>query len=449
MRKNSLSILVIGVLFLSYTYQIFNTKKYQYPDSVIAWDIISYYAYLPATFIEKDYQLRFLDTKKNVAGTYWPQKTEEGKYVIKTTMGLAIMYSPFFFIAHIVAPFFSFEPNGFTQPYALALILSSVFYVILGFCFVRKLLLNYFSDKIISLVLLIIGLTSNLFWYTTLEAPMSHAYSFFLFALFIYFTEKWHKKNTLKNSIFLGLIFGLIGLIRPTNSLIIFTFLFYQIQNFKEKYVLLKRSYVQLFVIAMAAFLVCIPQFLYWKSLTGQYLYFSYGENERFFFSDPKIMAVLFSFRKGWLIYTPIVILALVGIPFMAKNKTKEHIFGLSLFLIINIYVVSCWWSWWYGGGFGMRALIESYALLSIPLASLLTWIFKQKTYLRLALLTVVLFLSLQSGFHTVQYYYGSIHWDSMTKEAYKDSFWKIRPSSDFQNLIEAPNYKQAQEGMR
>ncbi len=446
--KNIFSIIIVLIVSASSLYLTFNTGRFKTPSKIIAWDVISYYSYLPATFIEKDYKLTFLKDFEH----YWPETTEDGAYVIRTTMGLSIMYSPFFFIAHWLAPEFGFEADGFTQPYALALILSSIFFVFLGFLFLRKLLLKYYSDLVVGIVLLIIGLGTNLFWYTTIAAPMSHAYSFALFAIFLYLTEKWHRKISLKNSVLLGLVFGLISLIRPTNSLIILVFAFYKVSNFrtfKEKFILFRNNFLQLFIIAFFAFLVCLPQFLYWKSLTGEFLYFSYGSDQNFFFQNPKIFKVLFSFRKGWLVYTPVMIFALLGFILMVKTETKQYLLAILLFTAINIYVISSWWCWWYGGGFGMRALIESYALFAIPLAAFFSWLLKQKLKKRIFLLLPVIMISLQSAFHTVQYYYGAIHWDSMTKEAYFDSFWRSKRSEDFKNKIKPPDYEAAKKGIR
>ena len=47
-----------------------------------------------------------------------------------------------------------------------------------------------------------------------------------------------------------------------------------------------------------------------------------------------------------------------------------------------------------------------------------------------------------------IQYYNGAIHWDSMTREAYLDSFGRLHPSARFYNLLEAPDYDKAREGL-
>ena len=56
-------------------------------------DVISYYGYLPAMFIYHDVSLSFIDADREAfKDQYWPETTPEGKHVLKTTMGLGILY---------------------------------------------------------------------------------------------------------------------------------------------------------------------------------------------------------------------------------------------------------------------------------------------------------------------------------------------------------------------
>jgi hypothetical protein len=187
----------------------------------------------------------------------------------------------------------------------------------------------------------------------------------------------------------------------------------------------------------VAGFLMWVPQLLYWKYTTGAWLFYSYGD-ERFFFLRPAIADGLFSYRKGWLLYTPIMVLALAGIPPLRK-RLPAAFWPVLLFTVLNIYIVLSWWSWWYGGSFGLRAFIDSYAFLALPLASFLSWVFSQRVWFRVATTIVVLVLVWHSIFQTMQYYYGAIHWDGMNRAAYWNSFLRLRPSGEFYGLITPP----------
>lgn len=441
-----IAILLVAAFMLL---RVVNNHRYSEPERVIAWDIISYYAYLPATFIEHDLTLAFTDGPH--AGTYWPETLADGSKVIKTSMGLSIMYCPFFLMAHVAAPLLGYPADGFSVPYAFALTMAGLFYCILGLVLLRKVLLRHFPEWITALTLFIIAICTNLYWYSTYEAPMSHAFSFCLFALLAWLTERWHERPTAWHTAATGLTLGLISLVRPTNALVVIYFLLFGIQSKKtlrSKWKMLTDRWWKPALLVASILLVWVPQTAYWYVNTGHLFFYSYGGNERFFFADPQWFKGLFSFRKGWLIYTPVMLFALAGfVPLYRRHRT--HFWGLAVFTILNLYVVFCWWCWWYGGGLGLRALIESYALLALPLAAWIEWSASRQRMLRWALWGLLGAVAALSAFHNVRYYHGSIHWDSMTRAAYFDGFVRKSPSERFQSLLQAPDYEAARKGIR
>ena len=279
---------------------------------------------------------------------------------------------------------------------------------------------------------------------------MPHQFNFALFSIFLYFTVSWYEKKSILKSIIIGISLGLLSLIRPTDILIAIIFPLYGIHRFKDikqRSIDFINSYQHILVIILSAFIIWIPQLLYWKFLTGHYLFFSYTDNEHFFWNNPHIIEGLVGYRKGWLLYTPLMIFAIIGLFFM-KPKANKFLLPIIIFLPINIYIIFSWWAWWYGGSFGCRPIIESYALLSIPLASFLEKILSQKKVIKIASLSLVIIFAAYNLFATQQYRYGSIHWDGMTKEAYWDSFGRLHPSKRFKYLIKRPDYDAAKNGI-
>ena len=448
-KSISLSCVAIILIAALLLLRMFNSHRYTDPEKVIAWDVVSYYAYLPATFIEHDLTLSF--TEHEHVGTYWPETLEDGSKVIKTSMGVSIMYCPFFLAAHLTAPFLGYPADGFSEPYAFALVLAGLFYALLGLLLLRKVLLRHFPEWITALTLIIVALCTNLYWYSLYESPMSHAFSFCLIALLALLTELWHNKPSVGRSLGIGLTLGLISLVRPTNALVGIYFLLYGVRS-KEtivaKWQVLLQSWRNLLLMAAGILIVWAPQMAYWYANTGHLFHYSYGESERFFFGDSKILQGLLGFRKGWLIYTPVMLFALTGlVPLYRRHR--RFFWAITLFLIINIYVIFSWWCWWYGGSCGMRAMIDCYALLAIPLAAWIEWVASRKCFLRWLLLILLVAVSALSAFHNLRYIHGSIHWDSMTKEAYFNSFFHTHPCEGFDSLLEEPEYEAARAGIR
>jgi len=444
LNKFDFSLITIYVLIFALLVTIINTGLYKENEKVLYADVAIYYVYLPITFIHHDYTAVSIDRKANQLICTHP--TSIGKRAIKYTMGMAVLYSPFFFITHLYSHLFGLDTSGYSMQYQLALLLSSLFYFAIGLFFLRKVLLMYFNQLVTSITIFAIVIGTNLLHYATYRAPVSHAYSFALFSVFIYLTILWHRKPNYYKSITIGLLTGLIVLVRPSNIIIILFFIFYNVsswENIKSKVVFYLKDYKQMLVIVFFAIVVWIPQLLYWKSVTGNFFYYSYGD-EGFFFSNPQIYRGLFSYRNGWLTYTPLMIFALIGI-FMLLKKHREFFVPILIFTILNIYIVLSWWCWWYVG-YGNRAFVESYALLSIPFSTFLSWFFSKKI-LKIIIIPVIAFLVFLNSFMVWQFNNGMGHYDSMTKEAYWKCFLKVDRSGKIWKYIKHPDYKKAKQG--
>ncbi len=431
-------------------YSAFYNKYWKENEGIIHWDIISYYGYLPATFIYKDVTCKFLNNPpKDYTGVIWAEKSANECFVFKTSMGMSILYSPFFFIAHALAKSLGYKPDGYTIPYRFAIAMSCVFYLLIGLFFLRKVLEHFFSKWIIAITLFSIVICTNLIHYSIQEAGMSHVYSFSLFSIFLFLVIKWYEKPNYAFIILIGLIGGLITLIRPTNIIVFTIFILYGIcsfSDFKQRIIFFIKSYKKIILMTIGFFIIWLPQFLYWKTTTGYYLYYSYGNDGNFFFTHPVIIRGLFSYRNGWLLYTPIMILAISGMIFL-KKQIRNLYFPFSIFIILNVYVIFSWWCWWYTG-MGNRAFIESYAILSIPLAAFFQWTFYNKRiFFKIFFFCLFIIFNLFGIYHTLKYHYGSLHHCGMTKKAYWQSFGKLRPQGNYYYLLRVPDYEKAKLG--
>jgi MFS family permease len=444
-----LSILIIFLVVSIYTIHIGYWKR---NDKIISKDVLHYYAYLPATFIYHDITLDFVfENPDNYRDKFWPVISPVNKNVIMVTMGMSMLYAPSFLITRMIMLLHGDDSDGFSPPYRVGLIIGGIVYLILSLFFLKRILLRYFSSITTAISLIMIVLGTNLGHYVTQEVTMSHLYSFFLFTVFLYLTILWHENPKSKYAILLGLTIGLIVLVRPSNILAGLVFVFWNIsdiQSFKDKWNLFRKQYFQLIAILLFAIIIWIPQLIYWKYLTGTFFFYGYGEESRFFFGNPQIFNNLFSYRKGWLIYTPIMILAFTGLFIMWKQK-RGMLVPLVIFTILNIYVVSSWWSWWYGGGFGMRAYVETYAFYSLGFAAFVQWILNRRCWLtKIPLFLLIAVLISFNLFQTRQYYYGSIHYVGMTEKAYWHQFLKLEPYGNFYDLLTIPDMQKARMGV-
>lgn len=417
-------------------------------DQVINNDVVSYYAYLPAGLIFHDLNFNFTKSlPEGFKGKIWVETAPNGKPILRMTMGLAILWLPFFVLAHLYAKIAGFEALGYSLPYSFSIFAAAIFYLLIGLIYLRKTLLKYFSEVITGITILLVVMATNMIYYILSEPGMSHVFSFSLIITFFFYTLKWIEKPNLLLSLCLGFLAGLIVLIRPINGLFLIFPALLSIRTFSEFYTRLISNWRYILLAGLAAFVVVLPQLVYWKIQTGHLFFNSYMDSGRFYFLNSHVIDGLFSFRKGWFIYTPVMLFSIAGL-FMLKQYSKGLTKVILIFLVIYVYVIFSWWCWWYGGSFGSRPMIDTYGIMAIPLAAFLSFIMKRAIWQRALLGVVLVLFVFLNQFQMNQYRTSLLHWDSMTGKAYKGIFLKKNWPEGYDKMIEIPDYEQALKGI-
>lgn len=418
--------ILIFVLLLSFAATNFIGPN-QYRKVIIDGDGSGLYAYLPAVFIYKSvdftpvFELEKSRRAPDYIGHYFHK--HEDILVNKYTSGTAILQFPFFLLAYILSLIFGFEADGYNILFQYAVAISALCWVFAGLVFFVKLAHLYNIKQEFAWLIAIGGfIGTNLFYYTLVAPAASHAYSFSLITMFVYFM----KKNFLeyhRRSLFLAsLLLALIILVRPVNILIVMAIPFLSgsftnlISLIKEK--LLSGDILLLIFI----FIIGIsPQLIINYLQTGQALVYGYT-NEGFYLTKPETIQFLFSFQKGWFIYTPIMLLLFPALIVLIK-KSKYEFYCFCFFLIGILYIFSSWWNWFYGDSFGMRPMVDFYSLFFLLTALLLASIKRKWLWISIAIFSG-LCISLNL-IQTIQFAKGILHPDSMNREAYLQTFLK------------------------
>ena len=420
------------VLFFMALWSAIGSKwKNNYWKDIIVYDGKGYYSYLPAVFIYQDLQWGFMDMyeKKH----YEPQNyfnyayTIDGRKINKYFCGVAVMQTPFFLTALAGSRIFGIDPDGYTILFQLSVSVAALFYFSLGIYFLSRLLIRMnFSRFIVLSVLLLISFATNLFYYASSEPCMSHVYSFCAVAGFLLYLKLAMDGHQVRHYLKAVFFFGLVCIIRPTNGIIILALPFFA-GSWKNLSDFFKTTFAQrkIWISSMLVlFSVLGTQVLLIWLQTGKLFVWSY-EHERFYFDKPELFNVLFSYKKGLFIYTPLVFVSLFGFFYMAReNKFKAAI--LFTLLFGATYILSCWWLWYYGGSFGMRPFIDYYPFTAILLAILLTRPIKLQ--IKILSWTSCAICLYYTHVQTWQYRSGMLHYSEMNQEKY----WKIFMSTSF-----------------
>lgn len=400
----------------------------------------SYYAYLPALFEYGDITLSFEGADGGPFG--WSVAAENGR-VLKMSSGVSILLSPFYLCAHGIDLIFNHSKDSFDAIHLKWVFAGAIFYLLLGLFFIKLILDFYFNSWISNSSIILCFFSGNLIYYAFYEALMSHVFTIFSFSALIYYWILFIKDFKNKYAIFSAFFAGLVFLIRPVNIVLYLfpLFLFISQLGIKES-VKLIFSRSQSFLLFVLFFALSIsPQFIYWKIVSGDWFFYAYT-NEKFFFENPNIIEGLFSYRKGWLLYSPLMILSIIGFFFLPKKLKLPLIFTL----IIFVFVVFSWWTWWYGGGFGSRPMLDIMIFSALGFASLQKFLWDRKWYLKLLTAVLAGFFMYVSMFQTWQYRSGLLHWDSLTKEAYWSMFLKKSYPPNFDKMLKSPDYESALE---
>lgn len=419
------------------------------PNKIIAWDIYGYYIYLPATFIYNDVGLKDLTPLHESLKIYdstpylyqlvqMPNGTSMNIYQV----GMAILYLPFFFIGHIIASTGNYPTDGFSAPYQLSVFYGGIIYSMVGIYFLWKMLRLIFKEDVVILVLTSIIVGTNYFLHTTMYGQnlMTHSPLFMLYAILIYLTIKWHKSQKFKYIILLGFIAGLMILVRPSEILVLLIPAFWGInslETFKNKMILLWEKWLQIAVFSLIIIALGLIQVSYNHLCTGEFISsgYSYAYEDSMELRSPNILDVLFSFRKGWLIYSPIIIFSILGI-FLSRKYQKDVFAPALIFLAFNIYLISSWSNWWYAGSYGHRAFIQSLPIMAIPMGVFYTRVISSRQITRLLIFSLMTFFILLNLFQSWQFKAGIIDPERMTAKYYFSIFGKRHISDSQKDML-------------
>lgn len=427
--RNLIITLLFGILFFIINFYCVFVSFQLDIKSIIGSDAEGYFQYLIYFFIKHD-----------ITHMPYAVSVDNGMTFDKYTCGVAILEIPFFFVGHIYNKIFGLVDEAHSTTYGMAILLAALTYVFIGLLLLYRILRKWFNKWSSLIAVLSVYFATNLFYFTVVAPGYSHAYSFFILTLFIYLLDKFLKKPNIINSIFCGFSLGIAVLIKPTNIFYALLFLLYGVNSFsalKNRVSWIIKNFRYFVIVALLIFIVFIPQMLYWHAVSGHYIVNAYeytsspkyvpGGQERFiYWNSPKIGYVLFGVQNGWLVYSPVFFLFLIGLAWMLVKKIDNAIGILFCFIFIS-YAIASWYCYTFSCAFGHRAFIEYYPLFIIPIAYLFSKVFIGKRNILVKGLMILLLFIFSFTNLRLSYFH------------FKDPCWE-RPSFTWVNFNKALN---------
>lgn len=358
--KNALIFTILTFFALLIT----NGVPFIYSDGYASYHI-SYSIVNEKSFVQQE-EPEYFDYRGHVISKFRDQ------YSVVYAPGAAILNAPGAFIAELfksdsatIYTDFFMATNGHTVAEGISYLLTGTIFGILTIIFLYKTLRGLdVSERISILSTTFSYIGSYAIWYVILNPTFSHTYELFGIAFGIWGYVLYNKTKKDKFAFYSGLGFGLAVISRPVLAISAVLFFIGILQHRKIKSIIL--------YIAGG-----LPSAILWM----WYNYVSYGKpitsgyndirGETFNFAVFNGHNILFSFYRGWFIYSPIFILGVVGIYFLyKKNKFLAISSIISIASVVIIY--GFWPAWWAGGSYGHRFMIPAMPFAAMGLGMLL-----------------------------------------------------------------------------
>lgn len=284
-------------------------------------------------------------------------------------IGSAVAWAPFYMAAHGLVTYGLLRgpADGFSPAYTGAVAYGSSFLAILGFLLAFLALKRFLgvTEGLSLLAVLAVWFGTPAFYYMTVAPVFAHAPAIFAVSLLFFLWLRAREKDGVFDWLLMGLAAGLAMLIREQGAL----FLIAPGLDLGFRLVKgdVKRALERGVAVVGAAFIVFSPQFLAYQALNG-----TFGPTQlvqrKMDFSSPHFFDVLIDPGHGLLLWTPLLIVAVLGLIRGIGRLGAVGVF-VTVALLAQVYINGSVLSWHQAGAFGSRRFVDSTVLFVIGFA--------------------------------------------------------------------------------
>jgi hypothetical protein len=341
-------------------------------------DPVGYYSWLRSVVIDGnvDTTNEYIYFGEDKNGYLFPGPTGENKnpYAI----GSAVLWAPFFLLAHLASALLGMPMDGYAPPYVFAASLGSAIYAGVGLWLAYLVARSLFGQGGARWATIGIWWATPLVFYMYSHPIMSHANDAFVNALFVYTWYRTRPDPTARAWLLRGGVLGLAALVRPQNGLLVMLPAAEVILGcVAQRRIPIRKTLKGIALFGLAAFVVFVPQLILWQQTYGTFFpgnpYAVYGDS--FNFASPHFFDVLFSTARGLFVWSPLVLVATVGLVVFVTRADRALGAGLILAWLAQVYLIGSWSQWSGAAAFGQRFMINGTATYVIGLAALLAWL--------------------------------------------------------------------------
>jgi hypothetical protein len=351
-------------------------------------DGVGYYAFARSMLIE--HRLDFTNdwlrannsfrmNKSDAQGNIDPEEyTATGHLNNHFAVGSAILWAPFLLAAHAAVLVYDkagghVAPDGYSKPYIVAMAFATALYGFIALLISFALARSYVDEVCAFLATLGIWFGSSLPVYMYFNPSWSHADSAFAVALFLWYWFRTRGTRTPAQYLVLGALAGLMLDVYYVNAaLLVFPLIEWLGQSrprhthAAQKLTPILRDCVLFAVATLAAF---VPTLIAKKIIYGSFLNFGYTEH--WYWRSPAFFKVCFSADHGLFSWTPILILAVIGM-FSLRSYDKQLGNCCIAAFLAYLYAIGCYQDWHGISSYGNRFFVALTPLFILGFAAFL-----------------------------------------------------------------------------
>jgi hypothetical protein len=338
---------------------------------LIRSDGLAYFMWLQSVARDHDLDLANQASQFAALNSYQVFYNEEtGQYASVFPYGSAFLYLPTYWLAsaanrlptfHINDSYF-LQHQGATFPYSFSVMLGTNLFALLAvlLAFLSAARLSSPTAAVLSALALFFG--TPLLYYATIEPYMAHVPGTLLMALVIYILVRHPEHNT--SWFFMGFLLGIALLVRWQLAL-------YAIPL--GLLALAKADWKKLLLLIVGFLLLAWHLPLTWQRIFGSpWVVPAAIQGQQAFLAGPiYVKEVLLSPERGLFLWSPLVLLALIGLALLFRKHRALSI-TLVLMFVLQILMNASLFDWGGGWAFGMRRMTELYPVWVVGLATLI-----------------------------------------------------------------------------
>lgn len=321
--------------------------------------------------------------------------TSTGRLGNHFSVGPAILWSPFLIVTHVCVLLYDslgghVVADGFSRPYTISMAFATALFGFLAIWISFRIARAYVSERWAFLAALGIWFASSLPVYMYFNPSWSHAHSAFTVALFVWFWNRTRVARSIQQWVILGALGGLMMNVYYVNALVLLFPLLETLTGFWKARRAPEASHVvRLFLnnlfFAFVVLIVFVPTLITKKIIYGNFLNFGYTEH--WDWKSPALLRVAFSSEHGLFSWTPIIILAVIGLFFLRRHDRLLATCSITVFAAY-IYTIGCYENWAGLSSYGSRFFVSLTSLFILGLAASFDFLGRAWSQRRAAVIT-------------------------------------------------------------